>query len=324
MRDRNDDQEITVSIFCAAYNHESYIRRTLDGFVNQKTMFKYEVFVHDDASTDDTKAIIVEYAEKYPDIIFPILQEVNQYSKGVNILKTFVLPIIRGKYIATCEGDDYWCDEYKLQKQVDFLENHIEYSACVHNSIRENMFKKEISLFNDSLEAYDLNAEHVMSRGGADYHTSSLMYRIEYAIECHSDMRPEFFDKPKNIGDYPLGIYLTLKGKVRYLPDTMSVYRFGTPGSWSSSMQDTRRFVETEYSLIDMLKSVDEYTNFHYHATIQPVIEKRYLKILNLETSLDVLKSEEMLQMFQTQKVIRKCKIIIKLLFINKFLYYKK
>ena len=324
MRDRNDNQEIKVSVFCATYNHERYIRRTLDGFVNQKTKFKYEVFVHDDASSDGTKAIILEYAEKYPNIIIPILQNINQYSKGVNILKTYVLPKMRGKYIATCEGDDYWSDEYKLQKQVDFLENHVEYSACVHNSIREDMFKKKISLFNDSLEAYDLNAEHVMLRGGADYHTSSLMYRVEYAMESNSDMRPDFFDKPKNIGDYPLSIFLTIKGKVRYLPDTMSVYRFGTPGSWSSNIRNARNFVETEYSLIDMLKSVDEYTDFHYHITIQSVIEKHYLKILNLETNLNVLKSEEMIQIFQTQKAIRRCIILIKLLFVNKFLYYKE
>lgn len=319
-----ENQEIKVSVYCTAYNHEAYISKTLEGFVNQKTRFKYEVIVHDDASTDNTKKIIKEYANRYPDIIVPIFQEANQYSKGFDIFKTYIFPIVRGKYIAVCEGDDYWCDRYKLQKQVDFLDAHVEYSACVHNSVREDLLKNEITIFNKSLEEYDLQVENVMSRGGSDYHTSSLMYKYEYAMEINSDIRPEFFDKPKRIGDYPLGIFLALKGKIRYFPDIMSVYRYGTPGSWSNNARNVKYFIETEYSLIDMLESVDKYTNGKYHSLIDKMIEKRYTKILNLETSWCVLKNQAMLRYFKNQTFMRKCRIMIKLLFINKFLYYGK
>ena len=115
-------QEIVVSTYCLAYNHEKFIRDALEGFVSQKTNFRYEVLVHDDASTDGTARIIREYEEKYPDIIKPIYQKENQYSKGIDIVGTIITPRLKGTYIAICEGDDYWTDPEKLQRQVDILE----------------------------------------------------------------------------------------------------------------------------------------------------------------------------------------------------------
>ena len=110
--------EMMVSVICLAYNHGKYVRETLEGFVSQKTDFPFEVIVHDDASTDNTADIIREYEKKYPDIIKPIYQVQNQYSQKVDIYKEFELPRMSGKYVAFCEGDDYWSDPYKLQKQV--------------------------------------------------------------------------------------------------------------------------------------------------------------------------------------------------------------
>jgi len=104
----------------------------MKGFLMQKTTFAFEILIHDDASTDGTQEIIREYEAKYPDIIKPIYQTENQYSKGINISISYNLPRTKGKYIAFCEGDDYWTDKDKLQKQVDFLENHSEYSLCSH------------------------------------------------------------------------------------------------------------------------------------------------------------------------------------------------
>ena len=125
-----------VSICCITYNHAQYIRQCLDGFLMQKVNFEYEIIVHDDASTDGTSEIIREYSNKYSDLIVPIFQTENQYSKGVRgMYAKFVFPRARGKYIALCEGDDYWIDENKLQMQVDFLENNPEYTMCFHNAI---------------------------------------------------------------------------------------------------------------------------------------------------------------------------------------------
>ncbi|MFK2238497.1 glycosyltransferase family 2 protein [Bacteroides fragilis] len=114
---QNIDTPPLVSIFCITYNHSSYIRQCLDGFLIQKTNFPFEVLIHDDASTDDTAGIIKEYEAKYPDIIKPIYQVENQYSKGLDINIVYNLPRARGKYIAMCEGDDYWIDPLKLQNK---------------------------------------------------------------------------------------------------------------------------------------------------------------------------------------------------------------
>ena len=115
-----------VSICCITFNHARYIRACLDGFIMQKTNFSFEVLINDDCSTDGTIDILKEYSERYPNIIKPIFHDENQYSKGIRrILATFVYPKVKGKYVALCEGDDYWTDPLKLQKEVDFLESNL-------------------------------------------------------------------------------------------------------------------------------------------------------------------------------------------------------
>lgn len=131
MKTEKLDKQPLVSISCIAYNHEKYIRDAIEGFLMQKTTFPFEILIHDDASTDSTAEIIREYEKKHPNLIFPVYQTENQYSKGVMISPKFNWPRARGKYIALCEGDDYWTDRNKLQKQVDFLEENEEYALCV-------------------------------------------------------------------------------------------------------------------------------------------------------------------------------------------------
>ncbi len=126
-----------LSIVCLAYNHADFIRDTLDGFIGQQTDFPFEVIVHDDASTDGTAAIIAEYAARYPNVIRPIYQRENQYQKGVPF-STALFAQAGGKYIAYCEGDDYWTDPRKLQLQVDFLEAHRDYVMTYHDAFMFN------------------------------------------------------------------------------------------------------------------------------------------------------------------------------------------
>ena len=124
--------QIMVSIACTTYNHEKYIRNALEGFVSQKTSFLFEILVMDDASTDGTADIIREYEKKYPELIKPIYQKVNQYSQGLRPGQQNRDRAI-GKYIAICEGDDYWIDNHKLQKQVDYMEAHPGCTFCFTN-----------------------------------------------------------------------------------------------------------------------------------------------------------------------------------------------
>lgn len=125
---------ILVSICCLTYNHEKYIRECLEGFIMQKTSFKIEILVHDDASIDGTPNILREYADKYPNLFQLILQKENQYSQGISPLREWLFPRARGKYIAICEGDDYWIDPLKLQKQIDFMERHGDCYLTFHNA----------------------------------------------------------------------------------------------------------------------------------------------------------------------------------------------
>ena len=129
-----EDNKIMVSVCCITYNQAEYIKYALDSFLIQKTNFKYEVIIHDDASTDGTAEIIKEYADKYPEIIKPIFQTENQYSKGVKRILNFTFKEAKGKYIALCEGDDYWINENKLQLQVEYMEKNPNCTLLFHNA----------------------------------------------------------------------------------------------------------------------------------------------------------------------------------------------
>lgn len=123
-----------VVIKCLTYNHQPYIRQCLDGFIMQKTNFPFIAVIHDDASTDGTAEVVKEYEMKYPTVIKGIYQKENQYRTNPQAIDNSIDPFITGKYIALCEGDDYWTDPLKLQKQVDFLEKNKEYVTCFHNA----------------------------------------------------------------------------------------------------------------------------------------------------------------------------------------------
>lgn len=297
-----------VSIYCLVYNHGKYLRDALEGFVNQITDFDYEVIVHDDASTDNSSEIIMEYARKYPTIIKPIIQKENQYSKGVRILDEYVLPRLTGDYIAICEGDDYWTDRDKLQVQADFLDLHLEYSGCVHNTIRKDLWHNKEAVMYPIVGDHDLNFESLIQDGGACYHTSSLMYRCMYALE-----RPEFFNKAVGYSDYPLAIYLVTSGKVRFIDRVMSTYRYGTEGSWSKRTAINKKAIlNTTYSKIEMLKSVDQYMNYSRTEEVQKVIRRYEYVSLELTGRFNEMKCGEYRYLYNKEPLFRKFKIYMK------------
>ncbi len=259
--------DIKVSINCITYNHEPYIRDCLDGLLMQKTNFKYEILVHDDASTDKTSDIIREYEQKYPDIIKPIYQTENQYSKGVKISFTYQYPRAQGKYIAFCEGDDYWTDPNKLQMQYDFMEEHEECSMACHNSVRyqfsnnkeliENAFEKE---------GYIPIEQFLYVTIGKFVATASIFFRKSIL-----DNYPQFL-KDCPIGDLPLRIYSAHVGKVYYSEKVMSVYRCGIPGSWTNRGNNKEYINYFNLKMIDCFEKFDEFTNYQYTDTIKKAV----------------------------------------------------
>lgn len=206
-----------VTIRCLVYNHEPYLRQCLDGFVMQKTNFSFEAIVHDDASTDGSAAIIKEYADRYPDIIKPILEIENQYSKHDGTIGRIMRENTHGKYVAMCEGDDYWIDPLKLQKQVDFLEHHPECSMCFHRSheLLEEGVKVPL-IFTHLKEGY-YTGEDVLNAWTVP--TASVMYR-NYGNSFFQKTCPGIM-----WGDILLFLLLAERGRFYCLPDVMSVYR---------------------------------------------------------------------------------------------------
>ena len=247
------DENIMVTIRCTVYNHACYIRQCLEGFVKQKTNFRFEAIVHDDASTDGSADIIREYASLYPDIIKPIFQTENQYSKRNGAIGRALNENTRGKYVALCEGDDYWIDSHKLQKQVDFLETHPEYSLVCSDAV---VLKDNENL---NWHRYDCDCEvplrDVITKRGAWIHTASMMYRWQLRNDY-----PEFARKC-HVGDYPTTIHLALKGKVHFFAEKMVVYRYMTAGSWSANTQFNTSFFPKWESEIRMLQGFNDLSN---------------------------------------------------------------
>ena len=217
-----------VSISCTTYNHAHYIQKCLDGFIMQKTNFAIEVLIHDDASTDGTQDIIREYETKYPEIIKPIYQKENQYSKGISI---------GIKYIAMCEGDDYWTDPYKLQKQVDFLESHPDYVMCSH---RFNQYIQDKNFLEEEKDSTFQGANYDLKNliGGKWLtQTLTVMYR-------RSALDLKQYDLYGMSMDIILFYALLKNGKGYCFPDIMGVYRLHGGGVWSEVSLNQRRLIE--------------------------------------------------------------------------------
>ena len=219
-----------VSICCLTYNHAPYIRQCIEGFLMQQTNFSFEVLIHDDASTDETADVIREYERKYPDIIYPVYQTVNQYSLGVKVSAAYNFPRARGKYIAMCEGDDFWTDPLKLQKQIDFLESHYGYVMCSHKYQyffqKEHCWGKIMPEEINSSFSYDL-----------DYfiHRNSWVTQTLTCVFLRSALDVSHYEKYDHAKDLAMFFYILQSGKGYFMNENMGVYRKHGRGVWSST-----------------------------------------------------------------------------------------
>ncbi|MBO4828839.1 MAG: glycosyltransferase [Fibrobacter sp.] len=212
-----DTEHPLVSIKCLAFNQEEYIAQTMDGFLMQETNFPFEIIVHDDASTDKTADILREYEKKYPLIVKPIYQTENQYSKRDGSLTRASNAPLKGKYVAECEGDDYWTDPNKLQRQVDFLESHPDYSLSAENG---NILFTEtgvIQPFSNEPER-DFSLDDLLIR--RRFPTASVLFSRAHLLEFLDQDAPRF--------DTSQWAFLSTKGKIHYNPIISSVYRRGS------------------------------------------------------------------------------------------------
>lgn len=221
--------DILVSVCCSTFNHEKFIAKALDGFLMQKINFKIEILINDDCSQDNTVSILNDYNKRYPDFFDITFQTENQFSKGVKPFAQMLFPRVKGKYIALCEGDDFWTNPGKLQKQIDFLENNPDYSMCFHKCkiVDENNQEFDSKTFNH-LEEKDYVGRELLEKWSIP--TASVVFRAEYLSHILKRSKtPGYL-----YGDTPMFLTLLEFGKARCLADNMSAYRIH-PGGISRS-----------------------------------------------------------------------------------------
>lgn len=272
------DTHPIVVIKCLVYNHEPYLRDCLDGFVMQKTNFLFVAIVHDDCSTDKSADIIREYAEKYPNVIKPIYETENQYSKHDGSLKRVIdtaLVATGAKYIAMCEGDDYWTDPYKLQKQVEYMEEHEDCVICAHNAYQHFSNNAWGVFVNPNYREHDVDLKEMLMRWHIP--TASLIYR------------KETFDKVPATGSYPNGDYylmlrLMSQGNFHYNPAIMSVYRMHDD---SVSAEMSRNKLRMYDDIVRLLNGVRQL----YNVEEQPLFDEAISRYETMK--LDFIRSSD-------------------------------
>jgi glycosyltransferase involved in cell wall biosynthesis len=263
-----------VSILCQAYNHGEFIEQCLKGIMMQETSFSFEVLVHDDASTDNTADIIKKFELQYPEIIKPIYQTENQFSQKKKVFSRIQLPRAKGKYIAICEGDDYWTDPMKLQKQVDFLEVNQEFIICIGKSyIREG---DKIS------EGWSSQKSSIIYKDVAESNfiiTNTVIFRNNKDILQSHHFR-DYIKKTVNV-DIFLFLFLLMHGKGYAFQEYMGVYRLHEGGIYSQQSDETKyiRSIKSRNVIIEFLNDIKAESN--YIESVETgclVFLERYLK----------------------------------------------
>lgn len=242
-----------VSIRCLAYNHARFIKDALDGFLMQETTFPFEIVIHDDASTDETASIIREYEKNFPDIVKPIYESENLYSKNDGSLDKVVDGMCQGKYIAFCEGDDYWTSKDKLQKQVEILERD-----------------DSVSMVHSDFDTVDEDGVKIVRSRYTKFRARSLkenalitLFKTNYIMTLSTVLRREVFfseilEKCPFRYDYALFFSAAFMGKIKYIPLKMGAYRKNP----SSLMQTKKRQVSS--AIADIYK----YFALHYDSNM--------------------------------------------------------
>ena len=216
-----------VSVFMLTYNHEHYIRQALDSVLMQRTRFSVEIVLGEDCSTDTTRNIVLEYALKYPNCIRLLLHDTNV---GSSINQYLVLKACTGEYIALLEGDDFWTDEYKLQKQVDFLDSHKDFALCTHNQAIVDADGQTTGALMNSLQPFDTWSVKDLAKGNL-IPTASSLYRNNFTNGPSPTGVPVWLKEAK-LGDYCMHMLTARFGKIKYMPEVMGAYRVHGAGAW--------------------------------------------------------------------------------------------
>ncbi len=252
--------DIAVSVCIITYKHENYIRQALDSVFMQKTNFNYEVIVGEDASPDNTRQILLEYKEKYGDKLVLILHDTNQ---GVSKNARSVYAKVRGRYIANLEGDDYWTDENKLQKQFDILEKNPQYSAVCNDfmsiSPEGEVLKKSVL----NLKKDIVKTMNDWMREGYSLHTCTIFRRNIFPETGEEYIKLKTAEP--TMGDLITFTLLYDAGDIYVIKDALSAHRMaGKKDTSSFSYSQKSRAIEHTYMFMRIIRNVEKYLNHKY------------------------------------------------------------
>lgn len=271
-----------VTVGVLSFNHEKWLRKCIESICTQKTDHEFIVLIHEDCSTDGSRAVVQELQNKYPDKIRTIIQQENQYSKGINIVQKYVIPEVKTKYFAICEGDDYWCDEHKLQKQIDYLDKHPECNLCFHNANVVDTDGNFIKTFYPRRMWNDNDLYAALEKPeGADLSVADLL-RLDFTPTASIVGRTENLLPVLGFStslDLVVRLVTTYGGCAHYFNEVMSAYRTGNPNSASGSIRtSSERLKKNFYDRhVGLLKEFDEFTEGKYHKDIEHMIKRKEL-----------------------------------------------
>ncbi len=279
--------EPLVSVVCDCYNQASYIRDTLEGFLSQKTDFPFEIIVHDDASNDGTAEIVRAYEKVHPALIHGVFRTENIYSHDPKILEHYVFPLARGKYIAVCEGDDYWTSPDKLQRQVSYMEAHPDCTLCVCAADVVDPQGKPIGAVAPYAADTDIPPEELIRGGGGFVPTASIVAPARLAQH-----RAAFCDMA-DVDDAVLQLWFGCSGTTHYFADRMCAYRKAVPGSWTETFFASKREERIRHHecMIRALEAFDVETGGQWRDAVEFCIthQQKY-EILRLKNDVDALR----------------------------------
>jgi glycosyltransferase involved in cell wall biosynthesis len=273
----NTNEKPLVSICVVSYQHKNYIEKCLEGILKQQVNFPVEIIIHDDASTDGTVDIIQTYVKKHKGLIKTIFQTENQLSKGIKPMIEYVYPKTKGKYVALCDGDDYWTDSYKLKKQINILERSSDISLCFHNSstLIDNRLQKRKIYYKSKIAKNGT----IIKQGGSFVPTSSIVFR-KHILE---NLPSWFFQV--STGDYFIVLINLYYGKIFFLNVEMSIYRFiQNQNSWSSDLFSKKNFnkrLTHHKHMMESYSSFDNWSKGKYHKEMDFMKRKSIKSILS-------------------------------------------
>lgn len=298
----NDDRPVSVDVNCLVYNHGIYLRKALDGMLMQKTTFPVRIIIHDDASTDQSPDIIMEYKERFPDKIIAIIEEKNLYQNGQSIWAK-MFPYFISKYVAYCEGDDYWIDEYKLQKQVEYLESHPDCVACYHNVLpvdKNGIYDEKLRGMYKLLEEGDYTKEEIR-QGELKTQTATLVRRNYNPWLSEEDK--EIYATTHCNGDQKQLVLCDAFGRIHYLPDVMSAHRrvMDEGDSWTAKQHkktEIERFIEREKRYLELCRLYNHLNKSKIHPYNNIIYEKYafYRKMKHKKIELNAIDKRKIIE----------------------------